>query len=149
MPREEEEVLCVAPTSILPPLTQRGKAINLSIKPSSQNVLPRSDKGKGKEVPSSSIVAKGNFDYINCHRSAKILRFLTKLVKVPIELLRHVYSLHRHNLDAYLSYLQMHPPYAAHHALENKRPFFPSEGAIGIFLGHFMPGLRFPLNSDL
>lgn len=72
--REEEEVLNVAHTSMLPPSTQRGKSTNPPIEPSSPYVRPHSDKGKCKEIPSSTVVAIGEFDYMNFHWSNLELR---------------------------------------------------------------------------
>lgn len=41
------------------------------------------------------------------------------------------------------------PPYLARLELDNERPFFHVEGEVRVYLGHFMTGLRFPLDSGL
>lgn len=37
----------------------------------------------------------------------------------------------------------------ARSTLENKRPCFLGEGEVGVYLGHLMAGLKFPIDPDL
>lgn len=106
--KEKEGAPSVLPISKSSSLDQRGKVTNTSNEPSVQYDPSCLDKGKGKEVPT----AKEEFDDLNCSRpelKAKILIYTTRPFEVHREILRH----------CYLSYLQLHPPYKAPHALEN------------------------------
>lgn len=106
------------------------------------------DKGKGKAVSSSDE----EFDYLNCSRQElrnRISRYSTKHKEVPREVLSYVFSLFCSHLEASLLFLYLGPPYKARHALDNEHPFFPADGEVGVYLGHFMAGLSFSLDSNL
>lgn len=62
-----------------------------------------------------------------------------RIFEVPREALSRECSLGDFSLKTYPSYLSLYPPYLARLALDNGHPFFPAEGKVGVYLGHFMP----------
>lgn len=112
----------------------------------------QNDPCMGKEKEKLIILCKSGFDYITCSQKKledRILKYTPRPFEVSWEALGHECSLGDFSLRSYLSYLSVNPPYIAHLALDNKHPFFHVEGEIGVYLGHFMAGLGFFMDSDL
>lgn len=106
----------------------------------------------GEEKGNTIISSKSGFGYMTCswkELEDMILRNTNRPFEVPREALSRKCSLGEISLRAYLSYLSLHPPYLSRLVLDNEGSFFPSKGEVGVYLGHFIASLRFPLDLDL
>lgn len=122
-----------------------GHGVKTLVSPPLNSLTP--SQKKEKAIASS----KRSFDYLTCswrELEDRILGYTSHPAEVPREILSHECTLDEFSLRRYYSYHCIALPYALRSALDNERPFFPVGGEIEIYLGHFMAGLRFPIDPD-
>lgn len=92
------------------------------------------------------ISSKGEFNYLTCSRrelEGIILRYTSRPSEISREILGYECTLDDLSFRGYLSYLCLNLSYVVRSALDNERHFFPAEGKIRKYLGHFMAFLDF------